>query len=141
VADHLFADVNDATVRVLTENGCDVELVAGERCCGALHIHNGARGEARSLARDNVRAFSAGGYDAIVSNAAGCGAELRHYGALLAGDAAAAAFGARVRDVTELLCELGIKPPPATEAPPLRLAYDEPCHLLHAQKISEPPKQ
>ena len=141
VADHLFADVNEATVRVLTENGCDVEILGGERCCGALHLHNGARDQAQALARDNVRAFEAGAYDAIVSNAAGCGAELRHYGALLPGDAAAAAFGARVRDVTEVLSELGLKPPPATDAPPLRVAYDEPCHLVHAQKVSEPPKQ
>jgi glycolate oxidase iron-sulfur subunit len=141
VADHLFADVNDATVRVLTENGCDVEILPAERCCGALHIHNGARDQAQTLARDNVRAFEARGYDAIVSNAAGCGAELRHYGALLPDEPAAAAFGARVRDVAELLCELGIKPPPPTEAPLVRVAYDEPCHLLHAQKVSEPPKQ
>ena len=141
VADHLFADVNDATVRVLTENGCDVELVAAERCCGALHIHNGARDHAQRLARENIEAFTEGGYDAVVSNAAGCGAELRHYGALLPDEPAAAAFGARVRDVAELLCELGIRPPPPTGAPETRVAYDEPCHLLHAQKISEPPKQ
>jgi glycolate oxidase iron-sulfur subunit len=141
VADHLFAEVNEATVKVLTENGCEVEVVAGERCCGALHIHNGARDRARALARENVRAFEAGGYDAIVSNAAGCGAELRHYGALLPGEPAAAAFGARVRDVSALLCELGIRPPPPPEGSELRVAYDEPCHLLHAQKISEPPKQ
>jgi glycolate oxidase iron-sulfur subunit len=141
VADHLFADVNEATVRVLTENGCEVEVLPAERCCGALHIHNGARDQAQTLARDNVRAFEAGGYDAIVSNAAGCGAELRHYCALLPGEPAAAEFGARLRDVAELLCELGIKPPPGTEAPLLRVAYDEPCHLLHAQGVSEPPKQ
>ena len=141
VADHLFADVNDATVLVLTENGCDVELVAAERCCGALHIHNGARDHAQTLARENVAAFAAGSYDAIVSNAAGCGAELRHYGALLPGEPAAAAFGARVRDVAELLCELGIRPPPPSGEAATRVAYDEPCHLQHAQKISEPPKQ
>jgi glycolate oxidase iron-sulfur subunit len=141
VADHLYAEVNEATVRVLTENGCEVELVAAERCCGALHIHNGARDQARALARENVRAFAADGFDAVVSNAAGCGAELRHYGALLPGEPAAAAFGARVRDVAELLVELGIRPPPATEAPETRVAYDEPCHLLHAQKVSDPPKQ
>jgi glycolate oxidase iron-sulfur subunit len=141
IADHLFADVNEATVRVLTENGCEVEVLAGERCCGALHIHNGARDRARALAAENVRAFEAGGFDAVVSNAAGCGAELRHYGALLSGDPAAIAFGARVRDVAELLCELGIRPPPAPEGPETRVAYDEPCHLLHAQKVSDPPKQ
>src|SRR5207344_1263012 len=108
------------TVRVLTENGCEVAVVPGERCCGALHIHNGAREEAKVLARENVRVFEQAGldagFDAIVSNAAGCGAELRHYGALLAGDAAAARFGAGVRDVTELLCELGIRPPPPATA-------------------------
>jgi glycolate oxidase iron-sulfur subunit len=141
VADHLFADVNDATVRVLTENGCDVDVLAAEGCCGALHLHNGARDHAQLLARENIRAFEAGDYDAIVSNAAGCGAELRHYGALLPGDEAAARFGARVRDVSELLVELGIKPPPASTVPALRVAYDEPCHLLHAQKVSEPPKE
>lgn len=143
VADQLFADVNEATVRVLTENGCEVVVVPGETCCGALHIHNGAREEAKELARENVRVFEEGNFDAVVSNAAGCGAELRHYGALLAGDAAAVRFGARVRDVTELLVELGIRPPqPApSAAPPARVAYDEPCHLLHAQKVSDPPKQ
>jgi glycolate oxidase iron-sulfur subunit len=143
VADQLFADVNEATVQVLTENGCEVVVVPGETCCGALHIHNGAREEAKALARENVRVFEEGQFDAVVSNAAGCGAELRHYGALLAGDAAAARFGARVRDVTELLCELGIRPPPPVTAAgaPARVAYDEPCHLVHAQKVSEPPKQ
>jgi glycolate oxidase iron-sulfur subunit len=141
VADHLFADVNDATVRVLTENGCDVEILPGERCCGALHLHNGARDQGQALARDNVRAFEAGHFDAIVSNAAGCGAELRHYGALLPDEPAAAVFGARVRDVSEVLCELGLRPPPPTDAPSLRVAYDEPCHLVHAQKVSEPPKE
>ncbi len=141
VADQLFADVNEATVRVLTENGCEVHVLPDERCCGALHIHNGARGDAQALARDNVRAFAAGDFDAVVSNAAGCGAELRHYGALLPNDPAAAQFGARVRDVSELLCELGLPPAPASSVPALRVAYDEPCHLLHAQKVSDPPKQ
>jgi glycolate oxidase iron-sulfur subunit len=141
VADHLFAEVNDATVRVLVENGCEVEIVEAERCCGALHIHNGARDEAKVLARENVRVFEAGAFDAIVSNAAGCGAELRHYGALLPGDPSAAAFGARVRDVAELLCELGLRPPPLTDAPETRVAYDDPCHLVHAQKISEAPRR
>jgi glycolate oxidase iron-sulfur subunit len=146
VADHLFAEVNEATVRVLTENGCDVEILPGEGCCGALHIHNGARDQALELARANIRAFarasSTNAFDAIVSNAAGCSAELRHYGALLPDEPDAVAFGARVRDVAELLCELGLRPPPPpTDAASLRVAYDEPCHLLHAQKLSDPPKQ
>jgi glycolate oxidase iron-sulfur subunit len=142
LADQLFAEVNEATVTVLTHNGCEVEVLPTERCCGALHIHNGARGDAKALARDNVRVYGGGGYDAIVSNAAGCSAELRHYGALLDGDPEAVAFAGKVRDIAEWLCELGIEPPaPVGGAGPLRVAYDEPCHLLHAQKISDPPKE
>jgi glycolate oxidase iron-sulfur subunit len=141
VADRLFADVNEATVRVLTENGCDVEVIGGEVCCGALHIHNGARAEAKPLAAANVRAFDLARYDAIVSNAAGCSAELRHYGELLDGDAGARAFGAKIRDVSELLVELGWTPPAPAGALDAAVAYDEPCHLLHAQKISDPPKR
>ncbi|HEY2900994.1 MAG TPA: (Fe-S)-binding protein [Polyangia bacterium] len=142
LADQLFADVNDATVRVLIENGCDVDVIAGERCCGALHIHNGARDDAQALARANIAAFAGASYDAIVSNAAGCSAELRHYGALLDGAPAATAFGAKVRDISEFLCALGLRPPRANgRAPAVNVAYDEPCHLLHAQKISDPPKQ
>jgi glycolate oxidase iron-sulfur subunit len=139
LADQLFADVNEATVRVLTENGCEVELVAEEACCGALHIHNGARDQAKLLAAANVKAFAAGDYDAIVSNAAGCSAELRHYGGLLDTDAARA-FGGKLRDISELLHELGWKKPTAAGKLQGKLAYDEPCHLLHAQKISAAPK-
>jgi glycolate oxidase iron-sulfur subunit len=139
LADQLFADVNEATVRVLTENGCEVEVVGNEVCCGALHIHNGARDEAKALAAANVKAFAAGGYDAIVSNAAGCSAELRHYGELL-GDEAAHAFGKKLRDISELLHEIGWKRPTAAGTLEGKLAYDEPCHLIHAQKISAAPK-
>jgi len=128
-------------VRVLTENGCEVEVLAEERCCGALQIHNGARDQAMQLARDNVRAFNERKYDAVVSNAAGCSAELRHYGELLDGDAEGKAFGARLKDVSELLCEIGWKAPTKAGALTGAVAYDEPCHLLHAQKISEPPKR
>ncbi len=139
LADQLFAEVNEATVVVLTENGCEVDVLTDERCCGALHLHNGARDAARDLARDNIRLFNAGGYDAVVSNAAGCSAELRHYGALLDGDPAAQAFGGKLRDISEYLCEIGWTPPTGAGVP-VKVAYDEPCHLLHAQKISAPPK-
>jgi glycolate oxidase iron-sulfur subunit len=141
LADQLFADVNEDTVRVLTENGCEVEVVAAERCCGALHIHNGARDQAKVLARDNVRAFNARGYDAIVSNAAGCSAELRHYGELLDHDAEAVAFGGKLRDISEFLCQIGFRAPTAAGQQLGPVAYDEPCHLLHAQKITEPPRR
>jgi glycolate oxidase iron-sulfur subunit len=141
LADQLFADVNEATVRVLTENGCEVDVLVRERCCGALHIHNGALDAARGLARDNVRLFNAGDYDAVISNAAGCSAELRHYGALLGGDAAAEAFGRKLKDISEFLCDIDWTPPKASGAVSVgKVAYDEPCHLLHAQKISTPPK-
>lgn len=136
VADHLFPGVNAATVRVLTENGCDVEVIADEACCGALHIHNGERDAAKQLAGRNVEAFSAA--DVVVSNAAGCSAELRNYEALLETDAARA-FGEKVRDVFEFLHEIGLKPPPGEIR--ARVAYDEPCHLLHAQKISTAPRE
>jgi glycolate oxidase iron-sulfur subunit len=97
-----------------------------------LHAHAGLRAEARELARANVAAFGDGG-EAIVVNSAGCGAMLREYGHLVAGGAALAA---RVRDVTELLAAAG----PVPGAPlDLRVAYDPPCHLLHAQRIADPP--
>lgn len=138
LADQLFAEVNEATVRVLTENGCEVEVLKSERCCGALHIHNGAREQAKDLARANVAAFNAGGYDAILTNAAGCSAELRHYGELLGGDAEGETFGKKIRDITEFLVEIGWTPPRGALRG--KVAYDEPCHLLHAQKLSAPPK-
>jgi glycolate oxidase iron-sulfur subunit len=137
LADQLFAEVNRATIEVLTRSGCDVEVLPGERCCGALHIHNGARDQAKDLARANVAAFNAGDYDAIVSNAAGCSAELRRYAELLGHDTAAAAFGAKVRDVAEFLEEIGCAPLGPVDG---KIAYDEPCHLLHAQKISAAPR-
>ena len=141
LADQLFAGVNAATIRVLTENGCEVEVLTAERCCGALQIHNGAREEAKTLARDNIQLFNGRNHDAIISNAAGCSAELRHYGDLLDHDEAAVRFGSKLRDISEFLAEIGCKPP--TQAGTRRgpVAYDEPCHLLHAQKISEPPKR
>jgi glycolate oxidase iron-sulfur subunit len=141
LADQLFADVNQATVEVLTRNGCEVEVLADERCCGALHIHNGARDDARVLAADNVRVFDTGRFDAIVSNAAGCSAELRHYDDLLDGDLRAASFGARVRDISEWLVAIGCTPPAGAGDLTGKVAYDEPCHLLHAQGISDPPRQ
>jgi len=139
LADQLFAGVNEATVQVLLKNGCDVDVLAAEQCCGALHIHNGARDQAKELARVNVRTFNAGRYDAVLTNAAGCSAELRHYGELLDGDAAAQEFGKKIRDITEFLVEIGYTPPQGKLAG--KVAYDEPCHLLHAQKISAAPKQ
>lgn len=130
----LFSHVHDATIRTLTVNGCAVQEVEGQVCCGALHAHAGLLEEARGFARTNVAAFGSGD-EPIVVNSAGCGAALKEYGHLLDGDAAQA-FGARVRDVTELLAERG----PVPGAPlDWRVAYDPPCHLLHAQSVADPP--
>ena len=133
VQDGLFSHVHDATVRTLAVNGYDVREVPGQVCCGALHAHAGLPDEARALARVNVAAFGDGA-DPIVVNSAGCGALMKEYGHLV-GDAASEQFAARVRDVTEFL-----GPSPVPGAPlDLHVAYDPPCHLLHAQRVAVPP--
>ena len=140
VQEGLYRRVNDATERVLRANGFEVVAVPGQDCCGALHAHAGALEEARALARLNIEAFESAGLDAVVVNAAGCGASMKQYGELLSHDAAwsarAARFAAGVRDVNELLAEVG---PRRGAAVPCRIAYDHPCHLLHAQGIRAAP--
>jgi glycolate oxidase iron-sulfur subunit len=134
VMDTLYGHVNAATRRTLEANGYRVVDVEGQVCCGALHEHAGDRLAAEELAARNVAAF-ADGADYIVVNSAGCGALLKAYGQLLGGDAAAA-FAAKVRDVSELLAERGPRPGGAL---PLDVAYDAPCHLQHAQRIHAAP--
>lgn len=130
----LFSHVHDATVRTLGVNGYRIREVAGQVCCGALHAHAGLLDEARALARANIEAFGDGD-EPIVVNSAGCGAQMKDYTHLL-GDARGERFAARVRDVTELLAS----PAPVPGAPlDLHVAYDPPCHLLHAQGIAVPP--
>ena len=138
VMDGLFSHVHDATIRVLQVNGFDVREVTGAGCCGALHAHAGLKNEARVLAAANIAALA--GSDPIVVNSAGCGALLRDYGHLCNHDPAAVAFGGRVRDVTELLVS---RPSGIVPGAPLdrHVAYDPPCHLLHAQRVAEPPLQ
>ena len=132
----LFSHVHDATIRTLSVNGYEVREIPGQVCCGALHAHAGLLDEARALARANVAAFGDGD-EPIVVNSAGCGALMKEYGHLLNDDPQGARFGARVRDVTELLAANG---GPAPGAPlDLHVAYDPPCHLLHAQRIADPP--
>ena len=140
VQDGLFRRVNEATERVLRANGCVVVDVPAQGCCGALHAHSGLLDRARAMARANVDAFERAQLDRIVVNAAGCGAVMKEYGELLEGDAAyharAAEAAARVRDVWELLAEIG----PATGAPlRVRATYDAACHLHHAQRITRAP--
>jgi glycolate oxidase iron-sulfur subunit len=145
VMEGLFTEVNRATERVLAVNGWQMRETTGQRCCGALHAHAGDADGARVLARANIAAFEASGADVVVLNSAGCGAMCREYGHLLAGDPAwaarAEAFATRVRDVHELLAEAGPMrlDPGVTATAPRRIAYDAPCHLQHAQRITEPP--
>jgi glycolate oxidase iron-sulfur subunit len=134
VMDTLFGHVHAATRRTLEANGYRVVEVEGQVCCGALHEHAGDRRGAEALAARNIAAF-ADRADYVVVNSAGCGALLKSCGALLGGEAAAA-FGNRVRDVSELLAERGPRPGGAL---PLDVAYDAPCHLQHAQRVHAAP--
>lgn len=136
----LFTRTNRATARTLRANEYGMVQAPGQVCCGALHAHAGDLETARELARKNIAAFEAADADFIAVNAAGCGAMMKEYGHLLAEDTEwaerAARVAARVRDVTELLAEAGPRP----GAPlPLRVTYDAPCHLVHAQRIAAPP--
>lgn len=132
VMEGLFRHVHDATIRTLAVNGYDVGEVAGQVCCGALHAHAGLLDDARALARANVAAFGDGD-EPIVVNSAGCGAMMKEYGHLID----EVRFAQRVRDVTELLAANG---GPVPGAPlDLHVAYDPPCHLLHAQRVAGPP--
>jgi glycolate oxidase iron-sulfur subunit len=141
VMEGLFTEANRATRRVLEINGCQVITASGQACCGALHSHAGQTETARRLARKNIQAFEESGCDFIITNAAGCGAAMKEYGDLLADDARwverARALSRRVRDVSEFLIERGLTPPEGRID--LRVAYDAPCHLLHAQRVAEAP--
>jgi glycolate oxidase iron-sulfur subunit len=143
VANVTFAELNAATIRVLTANGCDVVVPDGQLCCGALAAHAGVRDVARELARKNLRAFLLNDVDAIVTNAAGCGSTLKEYHHLFTTDEAeypqASAFAKKTRDVTEFLATLGMSAP--LKALPLRVTYQDSCHLLHGQKVREAPRK
>lgn len=136
----LFARVNAATARVLEANGYRVVPVPSQGCCGALHSHGGDLEAARALARRNIEAFETADADLVAVNASGCGAAMVEYATLLDQDAAmrerAHAFAGRVRDISRLLADRG---PAAGGAISLRVAYDAPCHLLHAQGVADPP--
>jgi glycolate oxidase iron-sulfur subunit len=138
-----YADVHMAMVRVLTRNGYDVTAVNGQTCCGALHIHGGDMNGGRELAQRNIDAFDLDRYDAVVINAAGCGAALKEYGHLLHSDPdyaeRAEKFSNKVKDFTELLAESGLRETPGPLA--LRATYQEPCHLAHAQRITSQPRK
>jgi glycolate oxidase iron-sulfur subunit len=143
VAQVTFTKLNEATIRVLTANGCEVVVPATQFCCGALAAHAGVHNAARDLARRNLDAFLCGDFDAIITNAAGCGSALKEYDHLFSSSepeyARAQAFRSKVRDVTEFLADLGLSAP--LQAIPSRVTYQDSCHLLHGQKIRNAPRQ
>ena len=140
----LFAHTNAATKRVLVANGYNVKQTATQTCCGALHAHAGDLETARTLARRNIAAFEQANADFIAINSAGCGAMIKEYAHLLHDDTAwhdrAVKISAKARDISELLVRgsgtAGMK---TGAALPIRVTYDAPCHLMHAQRITKPP--
>lgn len=143
IANISFARLNEATVRVLQKNGCEVSIPANQNCCGALHVHAGIRDEARKLAKQNIDALLDAGYDAIITNAGGCGSTLKEYWELLEHDPEyaekARRFSSLVKDINEFLASIELNP----QMRPLSLAvtYQDSCHLAHGQKVRSAPRK
>ena len=141
-----FSPVNEATVRVLTANGCEVVIPKSQGCCAALPEHQGQTEQAKALARQMIDSFADTNVDFVIINAAGCGHTLKEYGHILADDPEyaqrAKAFAAKVKDAQEFLANVGLTAElsPLTDKP-LTLVYQDACHLLHGQKISVQPRQ
>ena len=145
VQDLVYPDVNRDTADVLLANGCAVETPPSQPCCGSLHAHNGDLEAARGQARRLIDLLPPERYDAIISNAGGCGSHLRRYGPLLADDPgyrdAARAWDTKVRDVHEWLAQIGCRPPlTAPYDAPVSVTYHESCHLAHGQKVVREPR-
>ncbi len=143
IANVSFARLNEATVRVLQKNGCEVVIPAGQGCCGALHVHSGLREEARALARRNIDAVLEGNFDAILTNAAGCGSTLKEYHELLEHDPEyaerARRFTGLMKDVTEFLASIEWN---RNMGPvPVAVTYQDSCHLAHGQRVRIPPRR
>jgi len=138
-----FPQVHDATVRMLNLAGLSVTAAQGQGCCGAIAVHAGEPAVARAMAQHNIIAFERSGADVYVVNAAGCGSTLKEYEHLFEDDRVwrkrAAAFASRVRDITEVLDAMEFRKPPR----PLdvTVTYQEPCHLVHAQRVSGAPRR
>ncbi|MHB9007417.1 MAG: (Fe-S)-binding protein [Limisphaerales bacterium] len=143
--DLIFSAVNRDTVEVLARNGCEVFTPRHQQCCGSLHAHNGELELARRLARVNLDQFPPDRFDAVITNAGGCGSHLKHYAHLLHDDPAyrdrAALWDRKCQDVHEWLVRIGIAQPTATDAAPLVVTYHESCHLTHGQKVVQQPRQ
>lgn len=143
IMDQVYRDINEATIRVLSANDCEVITPSSQQCCGALHVHAGEGERGRQLARHNIDVFEGFSCDAIIINSAGCGSNLKEYGHLLRDDPTyaerARAFSALVKDVSEFLA--AIDPQPGMGELPYTVAYHDACHLVHGQKIKQPPRQ
>lgn len=139
-------EVNDATVRVLTANGCEVVIPQSQGCCGALTHHQGQEEQTKSLVRQLIDSFADQPLDAVIVNASGCGHTLKEYGNILADDSLyrdkAKEFASKVKDVQEFLADVGLtaKLSPL-QAEPLTIVYQDACHMLHGQKISVQPRK
>ena len=143
--DLIFSDVNRDTVEVLARNGCEVVTPSDQACCGSLHAHNGEIELARKLARRNLDQFPPSEFDAIITNAGGCGSHLKHFASLLHSDPVylhrAEEWDRKVQDIHEWLARIGISPPSPNGAPKMVITYHESCHLAHGQKITSQPRQ
>ncbi len=144
IANLSFARLNEATIRVLQRNGCEVVVPRDQGCCGALHVHAGMRDLARELAARNIKTFLAGGFDALITNAAGCGSVLKEYPALFEEEQRelhdlARTFAGGMKDVTEFLA--GIEFSREFAAMNMRVTYQDPCHLGHAQRVRSAPRK
>jgi glycolate oxidase iron-sulfur subunit len=141
--DLIFSDVNRDTVEVLAANGCEVVTPPKQNCCGSLHAHNGEWQLAQILARRNIDQFPPSEFDAIITNAAGCGSHLKHYSTFLGDDPSYAQraheWDLKVKDIHEWLAQIGLKPTQSTR--PGAITYHEACHLCHGQKITAQPRQ
>ncbi|MHB8653623.1 MAG: (Fe-S)-binding protein [Terriglobia bacterium] len=150
IANLSFARLNDATVRVLAQNGCEVVIPKEQGCCGALHVHAGIRDLARQLAKQNIKTFLAGGpnsggdFDVIITNAAGCGSVLKEYPLLFEEEEkdffeSAGMFSSKLKDVTEFLAAIDFNRDFGVMK--ARATYQDPCHLLHAQRVKAAPRK
>ena len=139
----VYGPVNEATVRVLARNGCEVVVPASQGCCGSLSVHSGERESAKALARKNIDVFLEANVDSVIVNSAGCSSVMKEYGELLKDDPdyaeKAHRVGGMVRDVNEYLASLPLRPPLGQVQ--ARVTYQDSCHLAHAQRITDAPRQ
>ena len=143
IMDQVFRDINEASIRVLTANGCEVITPTQQQCCGALHVHAGEAERGRKLAQHNIDVFEPYNCDVIIINSAGCGSNLKEYGHLLRDDPhyakRAQDFSAKVKDISEFLASIELNRDMGEVS--RTVAYHDACHLVHGQKIKQQPRQ